>query len=395
MKVCFFAWQFLPIQGGQEYGLHYLADALGHMGHEVVVLTRRWPQPRSVDKTQVPSGRYAVRYFRWLRTKGLLDSFLAGYYLRRENRRFGFDVILAKLAWPTGYFAAAHKEALGVPLVIGVVGIDILKQPELGRGFRLISPKVEGQIRYALGRADAVLAYTPSLRAAAIEAGASPERTEVMPNGVDTTAYREAPTNKSASPYILSIGRFVSVKGHNVLLWAFRAVADKFPDIQLVLVGGGPIPQEYLSLVQELGLGERVKFIEFVAGKEKVALLKGCTVFAQPSRSEAVPLAVLEAMAAGRPIVASKVGGIPEILEEGGNGLLVEPGDVDSLATALESVLHNSVLREQMGRRSVELALPYDWSRIAGQYVHLFERLVHSSSSDTVGAPMEGRRYTS
>ena len=286
MKVCFFTWQFLPIQGGQEYGLHYLANALGHMGHEVVVLTRKWPQPRSVDKTKVPSGRYKVRYFRWLRSKGLLDNYLAGYYLRRAHRRFGFDVILAKMAWPAGYFAAAHKESLGVPLVIGVVGIDILKQPELGRGFRLISPKVERQIQQALGRADAVLAYTPSLQAAAVEAGAPENRTAVMPNGVDFTAYQKVTAVKHTSPYILSIGRFVSVKGHDVLLRAFRIVAKKVPDLQLVLVGGGPVPQEYYRLVQELGVAERVKFIEFVAGEEKVALLQGCVVLAQPSRSD-------------------------------------------------------------------------------------------------------------
>ena len=383
MKICIFAWQFLPIQGGQEYGLHYLANALGCLGHEVEVVTRRWPWPDSVDKSQIPTGRYTVRHFRWLRTKALLDKFLAGFYLRREKRRFDFDVLLAKMAWPAGYWAGLQKKVLGTPLVIGVVGIDIQKLPALGRGFRLISPKVEQQIRDALQEADAVLAYTPSIRTMAIEAGAVNERAKVIPNGVDVATYMAAALPKDAKPYILGIGRFVSIKGHDVLLRAFRKVADANENIQLVLVGGQPVPPEYESLVQELRLDDRVTFIEFVAGEEKAALIKGSTLFVQPSLSEAVPLAILEAMAAERPIVASNVGGIPEVVEDGGNGILVEPGDVESLATAIIDLVDDETSRERMGKRSLELALPFDWSHIARQYVRLFEDLLKDEDTTT------------
>ena len=132
------------------------------------------------------------------------------------------------------------------------------------------------------------------------------------------------------APVVGTVGRLAEVKQQGVLIRAFAQVLPAFPAARLLLVGDGPLRAELEGLAGSLGLGGAVLFAGYQSNPERY--LAAMDVFVLPSRAEAMPLVIPEAWAAGRPVVASRVGGIPELIADGKTGLLVAPGDVDGLA---------------------------------------------------------------
>lgn len=162
----------------------------------------------------------------------------------------------------------------------------------------------------------------------------------VMPNPIDLQM-DVAPQEKRESS-ILFLGRLEQEKGVFDLLNAFSGIAAHLPDACLKLCGLGSARKQLEQMAQEYGLGSRVLFPGWVDGEEKARLLRRAAVFVLPSYAEGMPMSVLEAMAAGTPVVASRVGAIPEMLENGNSGFVVEAGRVDELAEAILSALDDA-----------------------------------------------------
>jgi glycosyltransferase involved in cell wall biosynthesis len=144
-----------------------------------------------------------------------------------------------------------------------------------------------------------------------------------------------------------------------------------------VLVGDGPLRSELEHLAARLGVHRQVEFIGYQSRPGVVRLLNECTLFVLPSRSESLGIAVIEALACGKPVVATAVGGIPEIIEDGTSGILVEPEDARALAVAIRRLLGDPALRERLGRagrRRVKDA--FRWQRMAEGYVRAYEELL-------------------
>ena len=151
--------------------------------------------------------------------------------------------------------------------------------------------------------------------------------------------------------FILNIGAFLHLKGQDILIQAFARIAADFPDLDLVISGNrGPAQVGLQSLVAGLELQERVRFYVDVPHPEVLACLAKATVFAFPSRSEGLPIAVLEAGFLGIPVVASRVGGIPEILNSAEVGILVEADDDRALELALRRLLCDGDKRALLGK---------------------------------------------
>ena len=163
---------------------------------------------------------------------------------------------------------------------------------------------------------------------------------QVMPNPIDLPQ-EEAPREKRDSS-ILFLGRLEQEKGVFDLLAAFSAIARQAPEARLLLCGVGSARAKLEKIVQENGLTSRVDFPGWVDGEEKARLLRRAGVFVLPSYAEGMPMSVLEAMVAGTPVVASRVGAVPEMLENGNSGFVVEAGRVDELAEAILAALDDS-----------------------------------------------------
>jgi glycosyltransferase involved in cell wall biosynthesis len=177
----------------------------------------------------------------------------------------------------------------------------------------------------------------------------------VIPNAVDTEYFKPDKNDAPKAGSVLFIGRLVAEKDPLNLLDGFRLAAEKVPDATFVIMGKGSFKAEVEQRIAAYSLQNRVALVP--AQSDIRPALRNASVFTLPSASEASPNVVIEAMAMGLPIVGTRVGGIPELIEEGRTGLLVNPGDPQGLADALVSLLANPDKAGSMGQAGRERAV--------------------------------------
>jgi glycosyltransferase involved in cell wall biosynthesis len=148
--------------------------------------------------------------------------------------------------------------------------------------------------------------------------------------------------------YLLCIAMHNEKKGLDVLLRAFAIIENVEPQLKLALVGDGPLRADLEALAMSLGISGKVRFLGRKGRPQVVRLMQRCEIFVLPSRAEPFGLVLIEAMACKKPVIATKVGGIPEIVEDGRSGMLVEPDNPNALAEALVTMLQNRDLRLSM-----------------------------------------------
>jgi glycosyltransferase involved in cell wall biosynthesis len=183
-------------------------------------------------------------------------------------------------------------------------------------------------------------------------------------NGIDIARYSDransrAPVRRDLgipdeATVCISVGRLVPVKGHADLIRGFARALSEHDDLVLLLAGDGELRDELTALVAELGLGDRVRFLGW--RDDTADLLAGSDIFVLPSLNEGLGLVLIEAMAANLPVVATRVGGVPEVVEGGQTGLLVEARDPDQISSAILRLARDRALRERMGRAGRERA---------------------------------------
>jgi glycosyltransferase involved in cell wall biosynthesis len=256
----------------------------------------------------------------------------------RLGPRFAPDVILATWAYPDLHAAVRVGRRRRLPVVGKVHGSDLNLLPAIG---------LEGQVRAALAAADRVVAVGEALRCRAIALGTLPERTVVVPNGIDVERF--APRDRCAAraaldlplegELLLYVGRLTPEKGPDLLLDAFAGLVARRPAAQLAIVGSGVLEPALRRRVGALGIGHRCRFVGQRSRADVARWLNAATLLVLPSRAEGVPNVLLEAVASGTPVVATRVGGVAEALEEDAAGLLVPPGDPPALAHAIGAAL--------------------------------------------------------
>ena len=207
-------------------------------------------------------------------------------------------------------------------------------------------------------------------------------RTVVIPNAVDVRSF-SAMSGGSSTAQIVGVGRFAYPKDFTTLLKALARVREP---CHAVLAGAGPALPAVAAAVREHGLSERVELLG--ARADIPELLGRSDVFVLSSRSEGFPVSILEAMAAGLPVVATDVGGVAEAVEDGDTGLLVPSADFEALACALGRLLSDADLRRRLGAAGRARALRlFDLPRYRAAYVELYDRELHASAR---AAPRRG-----
>jgi len=285
---------------------------------------------------------------------------------------------------------AGHLGSLlhGIPHVATVHSLEPLrpwKAEQLGGGYALSS----WAERVSLAAAAAVVAVSDGMRADVLSVypEISPERVRVIRNGIDTVEY--SPDQKTdvlerhgidlSRPYVIFVGRITRQKGVPVLL---RAAAALDPSAQLVLCAGAAdtpeLGAEVSSLVAELQATRSgvIWIPEMLPKPEVIQLLTHALLFACPSVYEPLGIVNLEAMACATAVVASRVGGIPEVVDDGVTGLLVPPEDPSSLADAMNLLLRDPGRADAMGRAGRERAVAeFSWDAVAAQTAALYAEL--------------------
>ena len=225
--------------------------------------------------------------------------------------------------------------------------------PALVSGYRSLIPKQKEKYLWRLS--DRIICNAHVLRDVMAEKfGVDPERVRVIPNAVDSNFFTPPQDARAEVPTVLYIGRLHEVKDPFTLLKAFKSVVSKLPEARLEMIGNGPLKESITGYIKANGLDRNVFLIP---GQSDVRpYLRKAWVFAISSVREASPNVIIEAMATGLPIAASKVGGIPELVTEDETGYLFEPGDDKRLADILADILTDQDKRERMGAKAREHA---------------------------------------
>jgi glycosyltransferase involved in cell wall biosynthesis len=210
-------------------------------------------------------------------------------------------------------------------------------------------------VRWFLDGADACIALSGSWRDVLAGFARHP-RVHVVHNAVDLSAFAPARAGRAArgeggDRVVLTMGRLSAPKGTYDLLEAIPLITEAVPQARFVLAGDGAV-EDVRRRVDRMGLAGIVRTPGWVSGEARLRQISDCDVFALPSRYEGMPMAILEAMAMGKPIVSTRVGAIPEVVQDGVNGYLVAPGDVRALADRVALLLRDAAQCEELGRRA-------------------------------------------
>ncbi len=217
-----------------------------------------------------------------------------------------------------------------------------------------------------------------------IERGFAAERIQVVYCGIDEGTYHpdESKRHEPGYPYLLSIGRLKKYKRVDLLMRAFARLSGRHPDLRLIIAGEGDDSRRLQSVSNALDIDGRVVFTGRVGDEEKVRLLRGAKYVVITSPKEGWGLTSIEAQACGIPVIASDSPGLRESVRHGETGLLVPHGDTGLLADAMERLLENDGLREQLGRNATDWARRFRWDRAARETLDLIVQAGGERRSD-------------
>ena len=389
---------FLPSLGGAEMFLHNTAVRLRAYGFRPIVIIpasyalqlRRsgWELPYEI--VSLPPKLLSL-FARWPEA----GMFAAALYYLWLQKRYNFDVWHGTIAYPFGVslirFARTRRP---IPHLVRCAGEDIQTVPEIGYGMRL-DGRVDRLIRKWLPQADMLVAISDSIAEEYRALGVAEERITLIPNGVDLTRFqvevnklavrRKYGLPESAFAFI-SIGRNHPKKNFDTLVKAVAVLKERTDrDFILVLVGSGV--KDLQPTVQRLGLVDLVFLFDGI-GKyppvmsvpevpsgELIALYKSADAFVFPSIVESLGNVLLEAMAAGLPVITSWAPGCVDVVRRGKDALLVDPRDRVALADSMLAVMEDLALRLDLAARSSRRAQDFSWDSVIERYIGLYEWL--------------------
>jgi glycogen(starch) synthase len=372
--------RFDPIGGMQNHTAE-LTRALDRRGVVQTVLTTRPPTAprlqRLGDHARVIRLGLPVRRFRQL--YGFQVAILAPILAARADVvhvHLGEDLAVL----PVGAAAARlHR----LPLVLTVH--TSLRHTLAGCDLRSAVLKTVGSPIELWGEhsAEAVLVITPRLYRLLLADGVDENRIHLIPPGVNPSLFEgpfEDPFAGVGKPRVLFVGRLAPQKGVGTLVAAAGLLED--PSAQVLLVGDGPERKALEPESKRIGIADRVHFVGFLAHERLPAVLVHADLLVLPSIYEELGTVLLEAMQPGLPIVASKTGGIPDVIEDGVNGLLVPPCNPGALARAIDRLLADRDLARRLSEEARQRAKDYDWEVLAERVLRVYQGVTggHSAS---------------
>jgi glycosyltransferase involved in cell wall biosynthesis len=377
-----------PPDFGSGVFIHNQANGLVGLGHEVTVLCPDSAQSTkeiTMEKVRVVRFRYAPKASQqlaygggipanlsskprlWLTVPGFLASCAAG------ARRLSRKADLMHAHW-TAAALAARFGASNKPLVVSFHGSDLMSA----------SPMMRKAAKLAANAADAVVVHSKAMRQKAISLGLSCEKVHLLPHGVDTD--RIKPASTVIPKRIACVGRLSHEKGPDVLLRAFALIDDR--DFELHFIGTGPLEGELRDLAKQLGIAGRVTFHGEAPHEKAMRLLTESAAAVIPSRREGFSVACLEAMAAGRPVIATRCGGPEDLIEDQKTGLLVPVDDPESMADAIRRIIYDDALSQKFSATARDRAVKkYDQKDIICRLSEIYQTVLENRRQDRFSLP--------
>jgi len=339
-------------QGSGTYaGIRGLAKALNALGHDVLMVSPKMHLPVYTLERIV--------FNESLRLRANVDA----------DATVGFDM--------DGYSVAGKKRVPHIASLKGVIADEVRFERGLTRFTMAIQQRYE---RLHVKRAAAVV--TTSEYAARCAQEAYGIRARVIPELIDLAAWREILRTHPPKPaekrfVVLCVCRLYRRKRVNVLLGAARLLRDRIPELEIRIVGDGPERARLAHLWREQKLGDRVRFLGDVTRARLAEEYNACHVFCLPSVQEGFGIVYLEAMGAGKPIVAARAAAVPEVVR---HGVLVDPESEEALAEGIAGLHESEDLRRQLAREGAAWVEQFDAKRVAERFIDVVREIIEKSS---------------
>lgn len=366
------------VVGGMQVHTARLTDALDAHGLEQTVITAHRPGAPRVQRVghraRVVRTGVPVQWCRQLYGMASIPEVMSSPRPDLVHAHLGEDVAIVPLA----RWAAFRAHA---PLVATVH--CSMRDTLTPHGVRMAMLRAIGgpmHMRF-LRSADAVLVLTDRAAEHLVDSGVSPARVRVIPLGIDLDAARDAPRPAAMDPrrWVVYAGRLVPEKGVRELI---EVAGRHLVGAGLLVVGDGPDRAALEAAARRLGATDRIRFVGAVAHAEVLPYLRHADVVVLPSWFEERGRVLIEAMAVGTPVVASRTGGIPATVQDGVNGLLVPPRDQDALGAAIDRVLCDRRFAEAMGKAGRATASGHTIGALVDATLATYEAVLHPMADD-------------
>lgn len=367
VKILYMLERFVPFVGGIETMSAHLLSALAQNGHEVQIVTSQSDVPLRETDTWQGMPLFRLPMLTSLAHRDLRGILQARAGLRGIKQAFDPDVVHIQFSGPSSMFHWDTNEGAGVPTLVTVHSVATESTPNRSLYLDTVR-KADWVASVSRHMLDWTLAHAPEIF----------EHSSVVYNGIPA---EELPAQMPALPFepptILWIGRMVEWKRVDRLIDAAAQVMATNGVVRLCLAGDGPERQRLEALARDRGIAERTRFTGWVDAAERGALMRKATLVAIPSEAmENLPMVALEAAGYGRPIVGSRVSGLPEIVEHERSGLLVSNLTPQTLADAISRVLTDREKAREMGRQASKLVRSrFTSTQMVDAYEHLYGRL--------------------
>lgn len=362
-----FSSYYPPVQvGGAEVYAHELAKGLVKKGHEVTVLTysrkpftaHKVEEPYELDGIKVElvhaplNPRTILTIYKNLKNNDVLHLHLVHNYLMAALLVALAKVLDKKIVWTDNglEFVCINNERIDDTCSRSSCMSCYSKLPFTSRlffvnKFRLSSLLIRNYV-------DLLVAPSNSIKEIQLRFGFDEEKIRVIPNIVNIDEFKFTPIRMNKEKTIMFAGILGRVKGCEYLIRAFKIIESRIPDSKLIIAGDGPEKDDLVKLAEELNL-EDVVFLGWIPHKDMAELYNETTVLVVPSiHPEPFGIVGIEAMATGRPVIGSNVGGIPDWIEDGKTGFLVGPKNPEEIAERVVELLSNEDLTEEMGENA-------------------------------------------
>ena len=382
MKIAMLIGTYYPIVAGAEVFAQKVAEHLVENGHEVDVITLR--ADSRLKKYELINGVTVYRVRGILKIPNL-QSLSAIFPLAQKTLKLDktkdYDLIHSHSPFYEGLAATFIKKLKGKKHLITVQGGgDVAEYKEYtGKVGGILKPL----INWSLKNADMVHVVSTYLRDRVEKLGA--KNTILIPDGVDLSMFKQMNKEKLREKYgysreeniVISTSRLSPKNGMDCLIKTIPNILDKFSNVRLVLVGEGTQRKELERLIKKLKIGDKVHLVGYVPHIKITEYLNLADVFVRPSVVEGFGISFIEAMACKLPVIGSNVGSIPDIIEDGKNGFMVNPDGVDALSEKIKILLEDGELRKKFAEEGYKTVQEkFTWDIVLREMDKLYEKLI-------------------
>lgn len=353
--------------GGLGLHVHHMSRLQSQMGHKVTVLTSN-NGISGLPREETREGYNIIRHRELMR---LFDNSInPGVMISLKNLIGEYDILhIHSHLFFTSNIAALIGTFIDIPVVITNHGLVSQTVP---RPIQTIFNYTIGKLTFEA--TDRIICYTRTDEDRLRNLGVNTD-ISIIHNGIDCTLF--SPRINQSKDQLLFVGRLKPGKSTNTLIRAFKILSKKYPTLELVIVGDGPLRSELEQLCLELNIGSKIRFLGEIPNNELPKIYNESKVFVLPSLNEGLPRTVLEAMACETPVVTSALPQLEAIVE--GAGFTFEPKSEDDLSECIELLLNNSSQREEMGIRGREKVMNhYSWKETVEQTIDCYQNICNN-----------------